>query len=571
MGISTYKTWGTGDSLDTQTNYQIVSIPFLNLGYSSRVVWGKFKVKNPSNRDQELVLQFRKSFLDTLILYQRTGADLKKLGEYRWQQRYHERPHPNINPSFELTVRKNAEAEYVFKAVKKSGSWHLIPNLYSKTYFEGIYSKSLMIQVGILIGFFLLGFIFTLSFYFLSWNFVFLFYSFYQITFVFFFLNSIEIPYYFLGDSLPFVLINETASPYYQILTLFSYATFTYYFFRLNQENRSRIQILYYLFSSILLLTFLGIMLFGNQFMMHDWFHQYLNFLSTLLFFFIFSCITYGFKNQISESKLYLIAQLPILFLSIFWSLSNLSIVPKGENFTFVIAFSFFLENLFMFLALVLMLRNYFRQKEKDFTKKIVDVLEVERSDISMNLHDELGGNISTIKRKIEYLLDKQVDSPVVREELKKTYDIISETAKSLRRISHNLAPPELSQVGLIPSLAYLCNTISGPNLQVNFYHFGEIWVLPHQVELNLYRIITEAIQNIQKHANANLVEIQLTFFEEELNIIISDNGKWKTPDGSGAGLKNMEQRVKYIDGKLAIESSPSGTQLIIELKNTRK
>ncbi|MFN3589600.1 MAG: 7TM-DISM domain-containing protein [Spirosomataceae bacterium] len=571
VGVSTYKTWETKDTLDTRKNYQIMSSSFLNLGYTSRVVWGQFSLKNTSDFDKELILQFRKSFVDTLILYQREGNQLKELGKYHWQQTYDERPYPNISPSFQLNIPKDSHTQYVFKAVKKNGSWHLIPNLYSKAYFEGIFNKYQMIQLGILIGFFFLGFVFTLSFYFLSWNLVFLFYSFYQIAFILFFLTAVEIPYYFLGDVLPFVCINEFASSYYQLITYFFYATFTFYFFRLNQGKRSWIQFLYFLYGSILFFTFLCILLFGSLFMAQDWFHQYLNFLSFFLFVFIFGCIIYGFRNHISETKLYVIAQLPILFLSIFWSLSNLSFISKSQNFTFIIAGSFLLENLLMFIALTLMLRNYFRQKEKDFTKQIVDVLEVERSGISMNLHDELGGNISTIKRKIEYLLDKQVDSPELSEELKKTYEIISETAKSLRRISHNLAPPELSQVGLVPSLSYLCKTVSGPNLQINFYHLGEIWVLPHHVELNLYRIITEAIQNIQKHANANLVEIQLTFFEEELNIIISDNGKWKAHDGSGAGLKNMEQRVKYIGGRLAIESSPTGTQLIVELKNVKR
>ena len=568
MGVSTYKTWGTNDTLDMQTNYTIMSASFLNLGYESRVVWGQFKLKNMCPFDNELMLQFRKSFLDTLILYQRVGTKLKELGTYHWQQPYDKRPYPNINPTFELKVSKNTEVQYVFKAVKKNGSWHLIPNLYSRAYFEGILSKNLMIQLGILIGFFLLGFIFTLSFYFLSWNPIFLFYSFYQIAFVLFFITSIEVPHYFLHEVLPIKLISESSFPYYQLLTNFFYATFTFFFFRLNVLTKSWMYLFYVIFSIILLLTFCFILFVGDTLFTFDWFHKYLNFSSIFLFIFVFSCILFGFFNQIEETKLYFTAQLPILFLSIFWSLSNLSIVPKSQNFTFIISFCFFLENLLMFIALALMLRNYFRQKEKNFTKQIVDVLEVERTGISMNLHDELGGNISTIKRKIEYLLDKQQDASLFKEELKKTYDIITETAMSLRRISHNLAPPELLQVGLVPTLAYLCKSINDPSLQIHFYPIGNIRPLPHHIELNLYRIVTEAIQNIQKHANANLVEIQLTFYDEELNLIILDNGKWKTPDGKGAGLKNMEQRVKYLGGKLVIESSPNGTQLIIELKN---
>jgi signal transduction histidine kinase len=76
-----------------------------------------------------------------------------------------------------------------------------------------------------------------------------------------------------------------------------------------------------------------------------------------------------------------------------------------------------------------------------------------------------------------------------------------------------------------------------------------------------------EALQNIQKHAGASFVEVQLTFFEKELNVIISDNGKWKKPDGQGKGLKNIEQRVKYLGGRFVIDYSDSGTHLIVELK----
>lgn len=558
---------GSQNRYDSDKKEEFILDKSLNLGYERGKVWGKFSLTNRTNEDKEVVLQFRKSFLDSLVLYRKDQNNLQLLGNYSWKQSIAERPYPFINPCFVLHLLPKETITYVFKMSKKYGSWHIIPNLYERSYFEGMVRTESMIQLGIFTGFFFMGFIITLSFFFLSRQLVFLFYSFYQISFVLFFLAEIEVLHYFFHDHSLHFLIDEFAYGYYELATYFFYGTFTFLFFRLHIVGHTWIKGLYLIFSAILLISFVLICFFGVDILSQNTFQVYLNYLGLVFLGFIVCNAYYGYIQKIREVIPYLIAQIPILLAAIFWSLSNLSLFPKGQNFTLVFSFSFFLENILMLMALAWILRDYFKQMEKNFTKQIVDVLEIERTEISMNLHDELGGNIATIKRKIEHLLDRKAVYSIFFDELVKTYDIISETSRALRRISHNLAPPELQQVGLVQTLSFLCDSISGSNLRVNFFYTGENQRLPNHVEINLYRIVMEAIQNIQKHAGASLVEVQLTFFEKELNVIISDNGKWKKPDGQGKGLKNIEQRVKYLGGRFVIDYSESGTHLIVELK----
>jgi signal transduction histidine kinase len=102
--------------------------------------------------------------------------------------------------------------------------------------------------------------------------------------------------------------------------------------------------------------------------------------------------------------------------------------------------------------------------------------------------------------------------------------------------------------------------------LWVDFYHSGKSSKLSHQIEVNLYRIASEALQNIVKHSGASNAEVSINFFEKELNLIVSDNGRWKMSDKDGMGLKNIRLRVEYLNGILNIDKGSNGTHLTVEL-----
>jgi signal transduction histidine kinase len=102
--------------------------------------------------------------------------------------------------------------------------------------------------------------------------------------------------------------------------------------------------------------------------------------------------------------------------------------------------------------------------------------------------------------------------------------------------------------------------------LTVDFFHSGKSIKLSHQIEVNLYRIASEALQNIVKHSGASNAEVSINFYEKELNLIVSDNGSWKVSDKDGMGLKNIRLRVEYLNGILNIDKGSNGTHLTVEL-----
>jgi signal transduction histidine kinase len=243
-----------------------------------------------------------------------------------------------------------------------------------------------------------------------------------------------------------------------------------------------------------------------------------------------------------------------------------LGVLPKNQNYTLIFGLAFLAENLLMLSALAIQLRFYFKAKEKKFTSEIVEALENERIQIAMNLHDELGGSLSTVKRKLEDVILGLNNQAHYFLELVNIFDIIKVTNQTLRSVSHNLAPAELQRIGFIKSLEQLCNSINSSNLRVDFYHSGKSSKLSHQIEVNLYRIAAEALQNIVKHSGASNAEVSINFFEKELNLIVSDNGSWKISEKIGMGLKNIRIRVEYLNGILNIDKGSNGTQLTVEL-----
>lgn len=554
----------TSSNIARNELFKELKSPTLNMGFNEFPIWGKFEVENNSNKPKSLILQFRKSFTDTVNFYKIISDSTVFLDRFKWTQNFNERPYPDINPTFEFILKPRSKEIFYFKVVKNWGSWHLVPTLYDSAYYEAIYSKKLMLQTGILLGIFVLGFLFVTSFYFLSKQRLFLYYALYQLFFVLFYFSATEVLHYFFNEDVPNYLIDQYAASLYQLLIFLIYGSFTIRFFNIQQKGNSLIIGFYWLYSLIIVITIVIALIFYKNLSNNNEFQMHLNILGLTLFVLVCLCIYFGKKHRIRGTNSYALA--PIFFALIFWSLSSLGVLPKNQNYTLIFGLAFLAENILMLFALAIQLRFYFKAKEKMFTSEIVEALENERNQIAMNLHDELGGSLSTVKRKLEDVISGINNQARYFNELLKVFEIVKDTNQTLRRVSHNLAPAELQRLGLVNSLEQLCNSFNNSNLRVDFYHSGKTSKLSHQIEVNLYRIASEALQNIVKHSGASNAEVSINFFEKELNLIVSDNGRWKVTDKDGMGLKNIRLRVEYLNGILNIDKGSNGTHLTVEL-----
>ncbi len=197
---------------------------------------------------------------------------------------------------------------------------------------------------------------------------------------------------------------------------------------------------------------------------------------------------------------------------------------------------------------------------------------DVERKRIARDLHDGLGALLSTV----------QMHFSSIENEIKKIHQLdiyntantlLDEACQEVRKISHNMMPGTLLKYGLVPAIQDLCNKMKSTNkLRVDFHAFNlENERLQEHIEITIYRLIQEGLSNIVKHANATEAIIQLVKDETEIHLTIEDNGIGfnlnEAREKGGMGMRNLDSRVKYLNGKLDINSEiGSGTSITIDI-----
>jgi len=211
---------------------------------------------------------------------------------------------------------------------------------------------------------------------------------------------------------------------------------------------------------------------------------------------------------------------------------------------------------------------------QRQQTEAILQAQEFERQRIAADLHDDLGGTLATIRRRIDGIRQNLQD-PKAAEELELLDPLIQKSGDDLRRISHNLMPPEFEHLGLVNALRQFVQAIPQQPTHFEFLMAGKERKLPTGIELNLYRIVSELVHNILKHAEATKAAVQLIYYDDLLSITVGDNGvgdrlitKSRESSGKspGIGLKNNKLRAEYIGAHLRIETGIGGTMVILEI-----
>ena len=215
------------------------------------------------------------------------------------------------------------------------------------------------------------------------------------------------------------------------------------------------------------------------------------------------------------------------------------------------------------------------RELEKDKQLVAVDSLlkgqEEERSLLAKDLHDGLGGLLSGVKFSISNMKDNLVMTPDNMAVFERSLDMIDTSIKELRRVAHNMMPEMLTKFGLDEALKEYCNTINATKLiTVKYQSHGMEARLDKSVEIIIYRIIQELLNNTMKHAAATETFVQVIREGNRLNVVVEDNGKGfdsnLDSNNIGAGLTNVRSRVDYLKGQLAIHAKQGkGTLVNIE------
>jgi len=209
------------------------------------------------------------------------------------------------------------------------------------------------------------------------------------------------------------------------------------------------------------------------------------------------------------------------------------------------------------------------KKHEQEIRKAIIQGQENEKYFISGELHDNVAQILIGAKLSLSLVKGKS-DKEI--EWLRQTNEHIDNSINEIRNLSHSLAPSAFYQKNLISSIEQLLKSINKENnynLNFEYDHLGDIEI-DGEIQLNIYRIIQEQLQNIIKHAEATLIDVSLKVEDNNfIKLSIYDNGKGfdTTSMSKGIGLQNIKNRAETFSGIYSIKSAPmKGCELLVTI-----
>lgn len=212
------------------------------------------------------------------------------------------------------------------------------------------------------------------------------------------------------------------------------------------------------------------------------------------------------------------------------------------------------------------------KEKQK-FSLKIIEAQEEERKRLSREIHDGPAQMLANVLLRSEIIertyKDKGVEEAI--QEIRDLRKMVKSSLAEVRRIIYDLRPMALDDLGLVPALDKYLKTFSEhTKLNIVFKNLGRSQRLPSQLEVVIFRLVQEAVQNAHKHAKANEVVVKLEIKSNNVVIVVKDDGigfdTSEKKDGS-FGIIGMRERIAMLNGKMEIKSVINeGTTILIDI-----
>jgi signal transduction histidine kinase len=201
---------------------------------------------------------------------------------------------------------------------------------------------------------------------------------------------------------------------------------------------------------------------------------------------------------------------------------------------------------------------------------RLIHAYEQERLRIARELHDDFGQRLASLAIELSALAESSGQLPSgVRKRIHALSKRAGELGSDLHRVSHKLHPATLQRLGLASAMRVFCAELSSSRqmtIELDTCHVPDL--LSHDVALCIYRVAQEALHNVARHSGTTSALVTLERFEDDLVLTVTDRGVGfdvsAAPAGSSIGLHSMHERVRLVDGELAIHSNiGGGTRLI--------
>jgi two-component system sensor histidine kinase DegS len=217
-------------------------------------------------------------------------------------------------------------------------------------------------------------------------------------------------------------------------------------------------------------------------------------------------------------------------------------------------------------------------KEKQEFGLKIIEAQEEERRKISREIHDGPAQTLANIMLRSE-IVDKiyrKGDQDQVLEEIQNIRKQIRASLYEVRRIIYDLRPMALDDLGLIPTIRKYIRTVSDyENIPIDFTLIGKEKRLHSDYEVASFRLMQEALQNAVKHAEATKIEVKLELRDEDIHLLVKDNGKGFDPNekkDKSFGLIGMRERAEILEGDLKIRTKiGQGTSIFLHIPLIKK
>ena len=221
-----------------------------------------------------------------------------------------------------------------------------------------------------------------------------------------------------------------------------------------------------------------------------------------------------------------------------------------------------------MFLSAVMAEARRTQELLRTVSRSLMEAQEQERARIGRELHDDINQRLAMVAIELEQVQD---DHPEVRSRLQEIRQQTSEISNDVQALSHDLHSSKLEYLGVVRGIKSWCEEFAERQRMEFDFNSDVSSVLPFELGTCLFRVLQEAVHNTVKHSGVKRIEVQLTEQSGEVHLIVRDSGTGFDVEAAmqrkGLGLTSMRERVRLVNGTIAIDSKPmSGTRIHVRV-----
>ncbi len=533
-------------------------------GFTTELYWLQFSIQNTSSKVLDEVLIVSNPHIDLLKVWNAKNQDLIYSGGDHIP--FYERTFINRNVAVPVRFKPNETRTFLVMADKRSASLSIPISLKDSTIFDKE-ERSVYFMYGIYFGILLLIIFFSLFVYSILKQEIFFWYAFYIFFLGLYLLAHTGLMFQMVYPNLEEV--NDYARPFF--ITFSTSALI--HFIRLLLNIKKFLPHLNKFYTFLIVILNVSLLWWIST----PWWHDtqtiiYLNIQNfTLLFSLVLVLISsiLTFNKQRVIVGFFWVAFMAVLFAGLSIILIESGVISENKITFNPLFIGSLIEIVVFAMGLAywskvndndrLRLVNMIQNSKKQMVDSYLSGIETEKAIISSDLHDDIGSRLSHLKRKTE--ANEDAESDVIKQ--------FERITKKVRSLSHGLAPLSFTSNEFLISIRHLVFSHQSDDTAINLQIFDLPKELDQTVSKHLYRIVQNALSNIEKHAKATSVDIQFFYHKNELVLAIEDNGVGfqYNKNYQGTGIKNMKSRVESTNGTIEISSTKKyGTSIMVTI-----